>query len=284
MEDNGNKRKIDSKKDFLSLDEKGERYLEDSKIIVYKPTNTDKIFKIEIISNAKIKLKDIKTEALNDLRGICKQAGQDPEDHVINYFNLADLLMLVRVDGNLCGFAVAHYVEDNIVHIPVTMINPNYQRMGLATFINTFIFKRFILRKIKKSKFQIWNWLEPIYLIFRTQNPNIYTTLNKRIKVFPSIIDSRDRKVIPTLEEIALAKRCAEKFWPSCEFSPGTFVLKGAYFSNPRLMIDPENIPWSKNKEVNNFFEKELGLTTRGGHALLIMGKISLFDILKSII
>lgn len=256
------------------------RYVPNSKIIEYKHKNTENIYEIEVIGEASDKLLNIKDKVLSDLRYISKEAGQDPEDYVSSWFKLASLLILVRSNDKLCGFAIAYHDKPNLIHFPVVMIVPEHQNLGLSNFITALAIKNFLFQRIKIMKYKVWDYLKPVYFVFRTQNPILYTMLSRKVSVFPSIIKNK----IPSEKEIKLAQYCAKKFWSNCDFDAHTFVLKGAYTSNPKLMFDPKNIPWSKNSKVNKYFEKNLGLTNKAGHALLTLGKVSFFGQLTKVI
>lgn len=248
------------------------RYFDNSKIVRYKPRNKEDIYEIEIIKDAKNRLSKNK-KVLNDLRNVSQSAGQDPENYVINWFNLADVLVVIRKGDIICGFTIAYFSKFNLIHFPVTMITTEFQNTGLGLFITTKALKEFLFWRIKEVNFKIWKLYSPAYFIFRTQNPVLYTMLSNKTIIFPSILEKRK----PFLKEKKMAEEFAKKFWPTCDFDSSTFVLKNAYASNPKLMPDVDKILWSRNKIINEYFEEHLGLTAKEGHALLVLGKILFF-------
>ena len=243
-------------------------YSKESKIIEFK-AKTGEYFDIEVIEEANVRLKDIKDKVINDIKFLTKEALGDPKDLAEEWFHLSDILVIARREGKIRGYAIGKYVRDTLLFFPVTMVSPQDRNKGLAMFMNYTILTTAWRRRIKEAGWKIWKWLRPLYIAFRTYNPILYKAVGKRIDVVPSI-----RGRTPSLQEIKIATEIANLSSLGCKFDPQTFVIEGALSPYPEL-FKSENIPWSLDKKIDEFFERHLKLTEEKGNVFVVVGKIS---------
>ncbi|RKY63594.1 MAG: hypothetical protein DRQ08_09335 [Candidatus Latescibacterota bacterium] len=244
-------------------------YSKESKIIKFK-AKTGEIFRIEVIEEPNRKLKSIRSKVISDIKNLTKKVWGDPRDLAAQWFSLADVLLIARKEGNMKGFATGKYLKDNVVLLLGTVIIPDARNKGLATFMNTFILRLAWKRILKKAKWKVWKWLQPLYLVFRTENPSLYEAISKKIRVVPSI-----KGLSPSHYEVKIATEVATMLSPNCEFDRDTFVIKKACSAYPELSYPQEKIPWARDKRINEFCERYLRLTEREGNIFVIVGRIS---------
>ncbi len=232
-----------------------------------------KYFDFEYIKEPHLSLEDKKEGVINDLRSITEQAGQYPDDVVYKWFENAEALLVVRDEGKNVAFAITNHFHVNIVYFKVTMVIKPYQTRKLGKFIGYYLLRQFYLWRLRKLIFFPEKLFKPFYFIFRTQNPILYYTWSKHLEIYPSF----------STDEIPDGiKRVAEHFvkfiWPHSNFDSATFIIKDAYAENPGLRYTPENVPWSKHKDIDSLFERKLELSKDSKDALLLIGKISKFS------
>lgn len=243
--------------------------------------------KIETLKNGK-KIIFITIDSLSEsekkkyaacLTDISKRAGQDPGDHVFDWLYVADLIIFVMSEDNndYVAFSVICIPEDNILHIAATMVIPEYQNSGLGTLLTRKAITYFYFRKIKRNFINFLRIWTSKYILFRTQNPSVYSRFyEKKLIIYPSVDNNKPRKDI-----INIVSRVSKKIWPYAEFDEETFVLRDAYKLHPFLIIDPGNIPWSKNEKIDFLFKDSLKLDRRSKDALIIIIELTLFSLLK---
>jgi len=242
-------------------------YSEESKIIKFK-AKTGEFFDIEVVEEPKEKLKNIKDKVVGDISSITKRALGDPGDLAKKWFYMADILAIARREGRIKGYAIGKYIRDTLFFFPVTMVLPQDRNKGLAMFMNYTILRMLWRRRIKKAKWRIWKWFQPLYITFRTYNPILYRAISKRIDVVPSV-----KGRIPSPQEVKIAREVANLSSPEYKFDPQTFVIEGALSSYPELFKN-ENVPWTSDRRVNEFFEKHLKLSEKKGNVFVVVGRV----------
>ena len=215
-----------------------------------------------------------KKDYAGSLIEISKLAGQDPKDHVYDWLDVTDLLIFAKSKNNnsAVGFSSIGFLDNNVLHIAATMIIPEYQKKGIVTILTKTAIKYFFINK--RGILEFW---KPVYVLFRTQNPLVYFDFYRRnLPIYPN----PKKEFKPDEKIIEIAKKNSKKLWPYAEFDDETFVLKGAYKLHPFLIINPENISWSKNESVNNFFRDRLNIDEKSEDALVTVIKVKLLDLL----
>lgn len=227
------------------------------------------MFNVELMENPTLFEEQEKTKLISEMRQTTKEAWGDPAGLLERWFSLAEVLVIVRQDGIMRGFATGKTAGENILLFPVTITHPEMQKKKLGTFMNLCIAMLIWRNKIREFKWNIRKYLRPFYIVFRTANPILYKAILKKFNVFPSL-----KRRNPSACELTIAKKMVSLFFPEGEFDSQTFVTREAFRSFPELIYDVDKIPWSRDKEVNNFFEKIVQLKEKNGNALVVVGKI----------
>ena len=245
---------------------------------VIKLKNGEKINLIKIKNPGPSEKKDY----IETFRTISKLAGQDPGDHVRDWLDLADLIFVLesKDTSQTIGFSVISIIDNNVLHIASTMLIPQYQKRGIGQIITRKTIEYFFVRRIKSDRSGLLSIFKPFYVLFRTQNPSVYRKIYKRgLAIYPKLNPTQetDEKIIQ------IASGASKKLWPYAKFDKENFVLRNAYSLHPFLILTPNNVPWSKDEAVNVFFKKVLNLDTASLDALVVVIKINIFDLLKTI-
>jgi hypothetical protein len=135
--------------------------------------------------------------------------------------------------------------------------------------MNSLIVKRAIRKRLKQVNLKIWQWMKPIYVVFRTPNPTMYKIVSSKIDVFPSV----DRRT-PTARELAIATKIAGTLCPGYRFNPENFVNERIGSAVSNLVYRPSQIPWSDDAGINELFNDRLELTRGMDKDLMVVGNI----------
>jgi len=220
-----------------------------------------------------------KEKYVKELLNISKAVGQDPEGYVYEWLKKSDLFLFAKSKkfNSPIGFTLANfYRNEDIIYIPAAMVLPQYQKKEIATKFIKKIVKIFFLHKLKYSLKDIFS---PFYFLFRTQNPLIYFEFYKyNLSLYPSF--NKNKKTPTKINNIA--SKFAKILWPYASFDKNTFVLKDAYKSCPGLIVEPNNISWSKNELINKEFKKRLNLNKKSFDALIVIVEINFFSVFKA--
>src|SRR3989338_802085 len=240
----------------------------------------DKI--VELVTVGREYLQKNQKKYFKSFTKIAISAGQNPENHVCDWINTADYAVIIREKDGLreVGFIVYCFLGRSTIHIPVAMVIPSYQNGGIISKIIKKIIKEFILFRVIRFFIDPIGTISPIYIFFRTQNPSLYLSLynNKRIKLYPN----PNFDIIPN-KIIEIASKYSQKLWPYASLDKRKFILNNAYNKHPFLALNYQNINWSGNSLVDNFFKERLSLNTSGKskNALVVVGEIKTLFLFK---
>ena len=268
---------IDTKINKAVLSFSGEKdTLGKNEAIIFKSSSGDS-FNIKIIEDFCSQPAQIKDQLINDIRMITKKAWADPRDLAEKWFKVSNILVLAYDQNSICGFALGSYVDDEVLFLPATMTTSIAQFRGLAVFLNNAIIKSFFLHIISSGKRDSSKANEPIYVVFWTPSPLMYSIVAKHMELFPSPTRS-----VPTDKEREAVAKAIKKY--SCfmpvNFDDKRFVDIGCDLNYPELVYDRDKIPWARDKKINDFFENNLELTKKTGNNFVVVGKGTLRDLL----
>lgn len=215
------------------------------------------IYEIDSISDEMPSFRD-------EIRRISASVNQYPGEYLDKWVALSKIVIFLNVDGNNVGFSMAGFVggSRNVLYFPATMLGPDYQNQGYASKFWTLSIKELV-------KVNLFNFLKPLYVMFRTQNPKLYSILNKKLDVFPSI----NGKVLGRREK-ALILASAKVLWPKKDIDIEKMIINNAYTETPELIFKPDQISWSGVKPIDSFFEESLHLSKMGIGAFVVVAKI----------
>ena len=210
-----------------------------------------------------------------EITPIVKKIGINAGDYIHHWIGNADTVFLISQNKKTLGFLTAMYYSDQIIYIPILMLDPDIQKKGIMSILSKFAIKNYFIWRIKQCKYNPFIFLFPIYIIFRTENPTLYKILQSKINVYP-----RPDGTLPKLKhEIRMVLDFVKNIWPNSIFDEKKFILKNEF--NDQSDFFKNGIPWSRNKEVDEFMEKRLNLTKFEGNALVVLVKINLKSMLK---
>ena len=61
--------------------------------------------------------------------------------------------------------------------------------------------------------------------------------------------------------------------WPIAQLDSDNLILRDAYKNSPGMIYSYNNIPWSGNKTIDDFFEEKLCLTRDSSNAFVVVVK-----------
>lgn len=231
------------------------------------------IFAIELYYKSNKTLQADKKNVLKIMETITKDAWEDPDDLVKKWFDLLDVFIIAKKDGDVCGFVVGNFMKKDLVLLVASMVKIDKQSIGLGSLINSIVIKTAIKKR------GILKIFKPFYFAFRTPNPILYSMVSTKTNIFPSL--SRET---PTEKEKDIFNEIVNRFSSDAELDEDNFIIKGAYLNYPKLIYQKDDIPWSNNKEINSFLDKSLKLIDGEGNTMVIVGKITLIDFIKSLL
>lgn len=202
---------------------------------------------------------------INILHRISNETGFHPGiSSIERWLELSDTISVVYVDGEPVGFSTAGklFPNENLIYIAATMVSEKYQNNGFSSKLWMDSFKGSLKTNIRC-------WLKPVYFTFRTQNPKLYSILQKKIDVFPNL----QNKELNDYEK-KMVKMAATTVWPNQEFDVSEMIMFNAFKETPEFLPDVTQINWSGNKQVDDFFENKLKLSKKGLDIFMILGKI----------
>src|SRR3972149_4612645 len=120
-----------------------------------------------------------------EITPIVKKIGIDAGDYIHHWLGNADSVALASQDDKTLGFATAMYYSDKISYIPTLMLDPDIQKRGVMSILSKSLVKDYFLWRIKRSKYNPFTFLSPIYIIFRTDNPTLYKILHSKLDIYP---------------------------------------------------------------------------------------------------
>lgn len=232
--------------------------------------SSNKNFFLDLISYPHSSLID-KNDVVYKVKELIKFIWGNPGKLIEDWIHSADVLALSYKNKDLRGFSIVNYVENNIFYLRATIIHPEDINQGLGKFMNYHCVKSLLNEKGKTSR--PWMWLENIYFISCISNPLAYAILFKKRKIYPDL----ENRYKLSNQDKEIAFKVAKRFCPNAVFDTETFVLKGDLTPYPDLIYKKENIPWSNDKRINQFFEDRLKLTQEQGNTLLVLWKENLF-------
>lgn len=201
------------------------------------------------------------------LTEISNHAGFNPNGSFLDrWIELSDIISIVFVEGKPVGFSTAGKIlpDKNLIYIAATMVSEKYQNRGFSSKLWLDSFKKALSKDIRC-------WLKPVYFIFRTQNPKLYSILNKKIAIYPNLNNKQLNK-----EEKEMVIQAADIIWPNQELNVSEMIMPDAFKNTPWFLPDVDQINWSGNNQVDAFFERKLQLKEHGLDIFLILGKIRL--------
>lgn len=225
----------------------------------------------------KIKIKKLNSNELKKYKDIVREVAEKSGQHVGEYVNFwfesSEKLFLYR-DKNTNkaeAFIIFGFLDKIFLIIPALMVSQEYQDKKISSELIRSASKDVI----KERFFKLRNPFI-FYIIFRTQNPKLYSIVSRKADLFPSpenslqVTDFIKHKV----------KKIIHNFWPDGEFDENNFVLRNAYINTPNLIISPEQIKWSGNKKIDDFIDRSINLSHSAPHALVVLGRVNLIKIL----
>jgi len=215
------------------------------------------------------------------LEKISKSAGQNPENHIYKWINASDYLLVAKdiEEQQDVGFTMFRFLDNKVIYTGAMMINPAYQKKGIGNIFSNIIVKKFFIARLRNFFWNPFRALAPIYFIFRTQNPTVYYSYFNKVELYPNP-NGTDNLAEKALN---IASKYVTQLWPNAKFNKKTFVLKNAYMPAPGLALRPNKISWSKNRLINEMFERKLHLKQGSLDSLVVVGKIKLITFLKNI-
>ena len=199
------------------------------------------------------------------LEKISKDAGSDPSGGILErWLELSDTISLVYVDGEYVGFSTAGQIspDKNLIYVASTMISEKYQNKGFASKLWMSSFKGAL-------KLNINSLFKPVYFIFRTQNPKLYSILQRKTEIYPNF----QNKQLKSSEKNMVIK-ASNFIWPNKELNVSEMILIDSCSEYPWLLPEISQINWSGNKQIDDFFESNLKLTKKGLDDFVVLGKI----------
>ena len=236
-------------------------YLDDSEKIRFGD------YYMECVKNANTKLAHIKNDVIKDLQDVSQKAGQISGDFAKRWFELADILIIVRHNDDDIGFVVANFYTNDVVFLVVSMIAHEHQHKKIGNIINSHVLRYFIYYRLK----EISKILSGFYFIFRTQNPIVYYALSKHAELYPSL---KNNNIPPKEKNIAI--NFVKNIWPGSNFDLNRFVIFDAYANAPGLKYTAATLPKCKDERINKFMRDNLKFEITNNNAQLILGKISI--------
>lgn len=230
-----------------------------SELKTYFYSNKEKISKID--------LKRLEEEILL----LTRKSWGNPESLARRWLLLADYLVIVYKGKDLVAFAIGSILEKRTLNLTATVVNKAFSGRGLASKMNKLIITNFVIS----------NFLPLVsgglYFVFRTPNPKLYEGIRKKISVFP---DYRKMRA-PTKDELKIFRKVVKTFCPNNSYNEDKFIILGAYKLFPDLIYKSEgSIPKPADRDVYDFFVKNLSLKKKQGNTMVVVGRLDLFKYL----
>lgn len=229
---------------------------------------------VQIIESPFKNLKQERERVVFEMRDVTKRCWADFKDVTYKWFDLADVLILVRNNRKLVAFAADRFVkqgeaEERIIIALSSMVLPEYQNIGLSKRLQKITVKKFIRHNIKLSGWHFWKFFRKIFFAYRTANPRL---IKAALRYNPALSIS-ERKV--TEAERRVGKIVAKLFSPNKKFNESEFIIENAFEDNPQLIYKKNNIPWSGDRKIDLFCEQMLGFKKKKGHLFVVVGHLS---------
>lgn len=199
------------------------------------------------------------------LESISNEAHFHPSGGVLErWLELSDLITICYFENEPIAFSTAGklFSKDDLFYVPATMVSEKFQNKGLSSKLWLFSFRSILPKNLTYS-------FKPIYFIFRTPSPKLYSILCKKIEVYPNLKNKQ-----PTESEKNLVSKASEIIWPNQHLNISEMIISNSYANTPWLLPEVGQINWSGNKEIDEFFERKLKLTQNSYDAFVILGKI----------
>lgn len=230
------------------------------------------ILDIEIILDPTETFADKKEIIVKEMRNITSKCWADFRDVTFKWFDLADILLIVKKGERIVAFSTSKFMEGDLIVFLSTMVLPEFQSMNIAKTLQKITIKNFLIKNFRIIHFKLWKHFKNLYFSYRTSNPRLI----KAVKRYNLALPINGCK--PTLEEINIAKKVAKMFSPDCRFNSDSFVIEGAFKDNSDLIYEQEEIPWSNDEKIDKFCEEYLGYKEKKGNLFVVVGHLSFWQ------
>jgi len=255
------------------------KYFKNSKIKVIRVKEGRKIlkFKAEIVKKNLLSSNESKVKkGIREFLKYCwGDFGEDfIEKHIIN----TNWALFLREDDRLVGITAVskkNILNKNIYYLEFTGLLPEIRSLGLMGRINSILFNHiFIDNLIKNGKLTV-------DIMFISPNPRVLGFLAKVAKFMypnPLLFDTETKKIPPADEETwqIVEELIRQSDKPNRILHRDGCVLEGSYADMPWLIYKKDEVPWYRNKLVNDFCETYLDYQKEEGKEFIIRAEITL--------
>lgn len=203
------------------------------------------------------------------IRDITRECWGDPGELVNRWLEIADVVILLINNEQYVGFAVGKKINSSVVTLVASAVISEFQGKGYARIINKRILKILFCATSFKSYLNLL--ISDLYIVFRTPNPRLISSLYKEGYTFPSI-----HNLPPKKKEIEIFQEIIRIFSISSEYDNRKSVIYSAYMNYPSLIYTESNIPWSEDSVINKFCERNLRLTKQEGNTMVVIRRLNL--------
>lgn len=205
------------------------------------------------------------------IRDITSECWGDPAELVDRWLEIADLVILLEINKKYIGFAVGKKINSRVITLVASAVLSEFQGNGYARIINKKMLA--MLFCADTNKFPRNFLINNAYIVFRTPNPRLISSLYKEGYTFPSI-----NNLPPTKEEMEIFQEIIKIFSISSQYDIRKSIVYSAYINYPSLIYTHLNIPWSVHSKINKFCEKYLRLTRREGNTMVVIRRLTLLE------
>jgi len=244
------------------------------KTVIFK-SGLGRTFDVRVIENVKSRSPQARQQIIKDIQGITKKAWADPGELAEKWLRFSDIVLFAYEQNDPCGFALGCYIDEDILFLPATVTVSKAQNRGLAVFLNGYLIRNFFLHIASTGKRNSNKITDPFYIVFWTPNPLLYYMVSRHVELFPS-----PGRNMPTDKEKEVVGRAINVYSPKSNFDWDNFVDVGCDLTHAGLLYGKHEIPWCRDKKINEFFESKLELTKQKGNNFIVTGKITLEDLL----
>lgn len=243
---------VDNPADALSMQEKRKLLTESIPLV-------QKVFRNEIVSEA---------------------------ENTAHLFEVSTLIYVEDLSGTLIGFSscIPVIVENHtIIHLKGCILHPAYQGRGLYNILTT----TRILHEARHHD------NKTLLIGTRTQNPRVFQNMSMRLGLYPQVHEKTPedlRKIAEVYAAHIWEKREASQPQRGLALDENMVITRAYDYLSEKgdhgeLCIYGKNIPWAVDERVNDFFRKNLHLSS--GDAILLLGPFSFertLDVLRQAI
>jgi hypothetical protein len=242
-------------------------------IIVKKHNSIEYVFDLYYKDN--LYISDNLTDILVSIKDITRSGWGEPGCLAEKWVDLIDVLIFVKENDIAKGFVIAKLLSDDLVALVATVLTRDKQSSGLGTLLNSFALRDLCFKRIKKNYLKLFS---PLYFVFRTPNPRLFSIAVNNLRVYPNL-----KGCPPSNKQIKAFEYFVRIMSPDAPVDRVDFIAKNSLRCFPDLIYSPDAIPWSSDSKVNDFFREKVRLPEQEGNTVVVVGCISLRDALSNL-